>query len=1316
MTSREVARQPQLPIRFELERELARGGMGVVYAARDQLSGTRVALKRLLPGAPAPIATLFEREFHVLSALDHPRIIRVYEYGVDEHGPYYTMELLEGADLRDLAPLDVLTACRYLRDVASSLALLHARRLLHRDVSARNVRTTPDGCKLIDFGALTSFGFAEDVVGTPAAIAPESVFGQELDQRTDLYSLGTLAYWLLTGRHAYRAQRMGDLAQAWTEKPLPPSHYSPQVPPELDALVLSLVNTEVLSRPVSAAQVIDRLNAIGRLEPDRDERVARAYFVGNALVERDAELQRVSRRIERVKAGRGAAVFVDSEPGIGKSRFLAEVSLKAQLAGLIVLRVDAAAHVGAGSVAKALLRSLQRSAPDVAERVGENLIDAARELPLCMAIDNLELADSESSALLVSLARSTRERALLFITTCALLEPAEASPAIRAIRDASTGVRLRELSEAGVAALVCAAFGDVPHSRRTANRLFAATDGNPQHCSSLMQHWVSLDIVSYEGGTWMLPLEIPDSALVGVERVTRDRLARCSDEARALAQALSVLGRPAPLELCVALAVEGSTRPRVVTALEELVQAEVLSAASGEYRFRREAYRAAVLAALSVESRSELHGRIARALLALRAVDLDATLEAGEHVIASGRESEGAELIARAARAGLDDRREPVRMLARHSRALEAALEIFRRQKRTNLELLRLLVPLVVASYDVSYEFAFRHGYETIARLERALGLPASDARAPEVPADQVLAALASAPVLDEGEERTPDTPDVVLLVTWLIRSVATMIAVAGAAIDHQAEERLIAALRPFRALGPAHPAAIVHRYGVLLLRLTQDEFREVHRGWSEMLEEIDSLPIEPVFARRMKIGAILGLGILESQLDDDSALARAEALESTAYAQRLAAANQLRFLYHGFRGELEVAEKYRDRLEEYAMKEGAAWQVETWSTCTMVAVYGNTVDPVGNKRCLEQLGRLRKTIPALELYYQRALATQYLVTGEPARALEIFEKTLEGSVPRERVAWSLVRGAMARAHNDLGQHERAFEICEDAIARAEDDRDFVAMNLLPRLERVRARVGLGHFDAAKLELDELFEHHAASNNPMTRGSLHKSRAELALARGDLLGFAEDLAAMESWFQRTQNPSLVAQCDKLRQLATRRASGSRPAPNAGLGFLVTDAHSVARSVLANCYGPEERQLRALELVAGRAGGREAWLFTLDANATPIVMSRLGVGEPPAAVISEVMALFEQMMNDCEETSYMADAKLGSGKFAVAATLPESPYRLFPLTIARGSELLLGGAIAVVAQPGARGISYKFLQDIAAQLYLAGDITSVRLVG
>src|SRR5882672_313011 len=271
--------------RYVFKAELASGGMGVVYRVFDRSLGEERALKRLHAEAVGQkfLVEAFEREYQVLAGLDHPRIIRVFDYGADEIGPYYTMELLEGQDMRKAAPLPYREACHHLRDVAASLALLHARRLLHRDLSPGNVRVTPDGrCKLLDFGALAAFGNSRLVVGTPPAIPPEALNGAPLDQRADLYALGALAYWMLTERHAYPARQISELHEIWKAEPPAPSALVAGIPKELDALVSSLLSADPLARPASAAEVIARLNIVGELAPEdggEAERLAESFLL-----------------------------------------------------------------------------------------------------------------------------------------------------------------------------------------------------------------------------------------------------------------------------------------------------------------------------------------------------------------------------------------------------------------------------------------------------------------------------------------------------------------------------------------------------------------------------------------------------------------------------------------------------------------------------------------------------------------------------------------------------------------------------------------------------------------------------------------------------------------------------------------------------------------------------------------------------------------------------------------------------------------------------------------------------------------------------
>src|SRR4051794_28584448 len=126
-TSSAEARGPaRVAQRYVVNQQIAAGGMGIVYHVVDSSTGEELALKRIQTDEPYHERTreAFEREYHVLRSLEHPRIIRVFDYGVDDQGPYYTMELLTGRDLRDEAPLDWKKTCLYLRDIATSLSLL----------------------------------------------------------------------------------------------------------------------------------------------------------------------------------------------------------------------------------------------------------------------------------------------------------------------------------------------------------------------------------------------------------------------------------------------------------------------------------------------------------------------------------------------------------------------------------------------------------------------------------------------------------------------------------------------------------------------------------------------------------------------------------------------------------------------------------------------------------------------------------------------------------------------------------------------------------------------------------------------------------------------------------------------------------------------------------------------------------------------------------------------------------------------------------------------------------------------------------------
>lgn len=1187
--------------RYSFLSELASGGMGVVYRVFDRVAGEERALKRIKPSvAHRPFfAEAFKREYHVLAGLDHPRIIRVFDYGVDEQGPYYTMELLEGSDLNGVAPLPYREACAYLRDIATSLSLLHARRLIHRDLSPGNVRRTPDGrCKLFDFGALTAFGHTREIVGTPPAIPPEAVQTGNLDHRSDLYQLGALAYWLLTGTHAYPAKSIDELGEVWQELPPLPSELVSTIPPELDLLVLSLLSRDPLARPGSAAEVISRLEIIGQLAPEnqRDaELLAQSFLLNPRFIGRVELLDELTERANLARKGQGSAVLVEASAGMGRTRLLEELGVRAQIAGATVLRVDASvARHSSGTLRALCVRMLDarprlarsearpyrhalaalgseveaRLGPEVPSRppqVGapEGAEGAAlegwftqisRKEPLVILVDNLEYADDASLGVLAALTRLSSEFPLFIVFAERRERRGPERFGLTALRNQCARFSLSGLTSSETLELVRSLFGDTQNVERYAEWLHRLTAGNPLHCIEISRTLVKQEEIRYSGGMWHLPVELPHAELpAALEDALYSRLEHLGEAARGLVECLSLQRERPSLELCRLLVSDEAARGGaasddrfVLGLLDELARNDVLHGGEDGYHFSHAALREAVLSGLDDDRRRRCHARLGEAFARLGGPD-DAALmlEAGYHLIEGGDELRGADMIARVASNSVTMRR-LIANLHRAGYALEAALKVYRRYRLSVYQRAPLLSALAHAAYYEDRVWADRYGDEALDTLEHISGLRLARFFARFVGRHiGFYAALLVAFVrflLVPRRERSYSFRE---LMVQMFGAVTTLTGTAVLALDVERAARVAALLEPFSVLPEFTTPVGIYQFCRSLEQIGRDNQAQAYEKFDELVHRFSSpryYRALPDDARLLYItGAHFARGAFAVfRAEGSAALESADVLDSSGMKLYAMIASALRFQYFLNRGEIEKANAHREQVELHAAHVGSAWQVEQWEAPALLPIYLALGDLVGLSRVRDRLAISAKQNPSLQLY--RKLADSAMLVAARAsldREFVDFEQELERRAPRSFIGWAAASGHLAGAYNQHGRYAEAKAVCERTLKHySPRDHAYVNLYMHAELQLAYAEAGLGNHAQALALIGELLARYRDVSHPLLQGRLHEARAQIAWAAGLVELYEASYLEAERWFRATGTPALIAKCERLAELSS----------------------------------------------------------------------------------------------------------------------------------------------------------------------------------
>jgi len=645
--------KPEVSItnRYHIIDKLGQGGMGAVWRVYDRLEKTKVALKQVLlsPGQLDfaskagtddidKLRLSLAHEFSILATLRHPHILSVLDFGFDDDGhPFYTMTLLEaGQDVKSYAEdLTQDEQMRVLTQMLQALHYLHRRGILHRDLKTDNVLIDQDGqVKVMDFGIAKkdkdSHQSTEDdsISGTIRYMSPELFQGDKASVSSDLYAFGLMAYEILVGKYPFEFENIGMLImKIMTETP-----DTSQLPDELELWMECLLNRDPDLRYQSAYDALQGLYFSRNLPvPPENQLIRESFLQASAFVGRESELEQLTDALDTIKT-ENAFFLIGGESGVGKSRLLDELRVRALVAGASVLRGQG---VDGGGLPFQLWRNIVRRMvlmvevtelqagvlkdilPDVSELLGREIPDApeltgkAYQERMVLAIVDLFRNLPQSVVLLLEDVQWTVESLAVLEQMLKVQEQLPNLMIVANYRDdeapdlpqklaGMTHIKLERLTPDAVSELSSAMLGEAGKNEEVVNLLHSQSEGNLFFLVETVRALAeaSGDLQRIGQG------ELPEDVFTGgMQAITRRRLSKVDAQYSDVQMLAAVIGR----EIDTKLLSHTHEKVTVDAWLNNASDYGVVAIQDNTWRFAHDKLRETIIADIPNETLTQIH-------------------------------------------------------------------------------------------------------------------------------------------------------------------------------------------------------------------------------------------------------------------------------------------------------------------------------------------------------------------------------------------------------------------------------------------------------------------------------------------------------------------------------------------------------------------------------------------------------------------------------------------------------------------------------------------------------------------------------------